>query len=294
MRDVHVLVIQDGPMQALGTKSAKDPSSLKCEQCSKTFTRSWLLKNHQRVHTGERPYKCAFCDKAFADKSNLRQHQKIHTTTEKLFQCGICQRTFAQRRYLMKHATEIHRDVSMSLYGSPTSEQKEKEEEPVRLAAEKQTTKISAAAVQTAAEIPNKSADHQYLTRQKSRTKTVSESKDDKETKEKKYSEQDLKDFIKSNQKTMEKNGYIFIKQNFESLDTEPTLTEISEVPVTAIKDEVALKTDGETGNQILNVNGKMVYLQMENKLVNKTQALSQNSQVTTQSTQNPAHSCYH
>jgi hypothetical protein len=81
----------------------------------------------------------------------------------------------------------------------------------------------------------------------------------------------------------MEKNGYIFIKQNFESLDTEPTLTEISEVPVTAIKEEVALKTEPETGNQILNVNGKMVYLQMENKAVapqalpNNTPALTQN-----------------
>lgn len=64
----------------------------------------------------------------------------------------------------------------------------------------------------------------------------------------------------------MEKNGYIFIKQNFESLDTEPTLTEISEIPVTAVADDVALKTEAETGNQLLKVNGKMVYLQMENK----------------------------
>jgi len=36
---------------------------------------------------------------------------------EKLFHCSICQKAFAQRRYLMKHATEIHRDVALSLYG---------------------------------------------------------------------------------------------------------------------------------------------------------------------------------
>lgn len=81
----------------------------------------------------------------------------------------------------------------------------------------------------------------------------------------------------------MEKNGYIFIKQNFESLDTEPTLTEISEVPVTAVPDEANLKIDAETGNQILNVNGKMVYLQMENKPFME-QLLSQNSKATSQS----------
>lgn len=94
----------------------------------------------------------------------------------------------------MKHATEIHRDVSMSLYGSPSVEKKEKEEEPVKHAVVKQMTKISTtnttaavAAVQTTPEIPNKSADHQYLTRQKSRTKNTSESKDEKDAKEKKY-----------------------------------------------------------------------------------------------------------
>lgn len=314
MHDVHVLVIQDGAMQALGSKTTKDPSSLKCEQCNKTFSRSWLLKNHQRVHTGERPYKCVFCEKAFADKSNLRQHQKIHTTTEKLFQCGICQRTFAQRRYLMKHATEIHRGVSLSLYGSPTTIKNDSEEEPPKLVVEKQVPNVShipnvshvpnvsqvpkasqvpkvshvpkvsvasSATEQIPQKIPDKSADHQYLTRQKSRSKPVTELKEDKETKEKKYSEQDLKDFIKSSQKMMEKNGFIFIKQNFESLDTEPTLTEISEVPVKAVPEEVGLKIDTQTGNQVLNVNGKMVYLQMENKPVT-VQTLSQNSKATT------------
>ncbi|KAL4218041.1 C2H2-type zinc finger [Mactra antiquata] len=249
-------------MQAIGTRSPKDPSSLKCELCNKTFTRSWLLKNHQRIHTGEKPYQCSFCEKAFSDKSNLRQHLKIHTTTEKLFQCGICQRTFAQRRYLMKHATEIHRDVSVSLY---ESEKKIKFTEPTKSPVKKVSSqKMPPIAVPVLPEIINRSADHQYLTRQKSKTKTSPDSKD--EQKDKKYSEQDLKDFIKSNQKTMEKNGYIFIKQNFESLDTEPTLTEISDIPVSTVTDDITLKTEPETGNQLLKVNGKMVYLQTDNK----------------------------
>lgn len=90
------------------------------------------------------------------------------------------------------------------------------------------------------------------------------------------FSEQDLKDFIKSNHKTMEKNGYIFIKQNFETLDTdtEPTLTEISEIPVQAISDTTLKMADFTKGNQLLKVNGKMVYLQMENKPATRAEIL--------------------
>lgn len=73
----------------------------------------------------------------------------------------------------------------------------------------------------------------------------------------------------------MEKNGYIFIKQNFETLDadTEPTLTEIGEVPVQAISDSLKLGEIGK-GNQMLKVNGKMVYLQMENKPATREEIL--------------------
>ena len=55
--------------------------SFKCtiDGCNKLFNKSCNLRDHFRMHSGERPFKCPVCDCNFSQRGNLARHiQAIH------------------------------------------------------------------------------------------------------------------------------------------------------------------------------------------------------------------------
>ena len=87
-----------------GKERDKKPTRIKhvCKVCDKECRVPSELKDHMRVHSGERPYMCIICDMLFSRKSSLALHMCIHTG-DKPYPCKVCDKCFSQSSDLTKH-----------------------------------------------------------------------------------------------------------------------------------------------------------------------------------------------
>jgi len=77
------------------------------EGCDKKFQWKRDMKQHERIHTGEKLLVCSVCEKKFTTRQALLHHVVVHTG-ERPFQCAVCGNRFTQPANLRTHVKKRH------------------------------------------------------------------------------------------------------------------------------------------------------------------------------------------
>jgi hypothetical protein len=74
-----------------------------CKYCQKAYHKNYLLKVHERSHSGENPYSCSECHESFPKRILLRTHNMLIHNAEPEFRCEYCFKGFIVRNRLLSH-----------------------------------------------------------------------------------------------------------------------------------------------------------------------------------------------
>ncbi|RDX55997.1 hypothetical protein OH76DRAFT_1427399 [Lentinus brumalis] len=91
--------------------SAKKRYACTYEGCTRAYAKPSRLAEHERSHTGDRPYVCSTCNKSYLRETHLQAHARTHLpSSAKPYPCEEpgCGKRFWTSQHLRTHA-ELHR-----------------------------------------------------------------------------------------------------------------------------------------------------------------------------------------
>ncbi|XP_075529821.1 uncharacterized protein LOC142563161 isoform X1 [Dermacentor variabilis] len=89
----------------------------KCPRCPYSSNKSHNVTNHERIHTGEKPFACQICRRGFSRRAHLDRHLLVHTE-ERRYECPDCGQRFTQASNMARHR-KLHSGESARCHVCP-------------------------------------------------------------------------------------------------------------------------------------------------------------------------------
>lgn len=91
-----------------------DEPKFKCifDGCTKAFIDNAKLKDHVKLHEGNRDHLCHLCEKSYFHQKDLKRHLDVaHKAT--IFYCEVCTFTISRKDYLRNHLNSAHKHLTL-------------------------------------------------------------------------------------------------------------------------------------------------------------------------------------
>lgn len=106
----NLIEISDSPetakLEDMADKRNNKTDPNECPICNRILSCRSALRQHYRIHTGERPYRCKLCRRSFTTKGNLKTHISVHKLKPFIktqHKCPICHKHYSNELALQQH-----------------------------------------------------------------------------------------------------------------------------------------------------------------------------------------------